>query len=78
MTPMIRRLSDFAIVLAVSAGISLLVVVIGQSWAAKSTVWKAYQLWLSKITQPDIIVTALLAIAVTMAVIAYQQNRGKR
>lgn len=78
MTPLIRKLSDFAIVLAVSAGISLLVVVVGQSWAAKSTVWRSYQIWLGKISQPDIIATALLAVAVSMAVAAYQQSRGRR
>lgn len=78
MTPLIRKLSDFAIVLGVSAAISLLIITISQSLVAKATIWKSYQAWLGLVSRPEIITTALLVIAVTMAVATYQQNRGKR
>jgi hypothetical protein len=78
MTPLVRRLYDFAIVLAISAGISLLIIAASNSLVAKASIWKSYSVWLGFVTRSDIIATALLAIGVTMAVATYQQARGKR
>lgn len=78
MTPLIRKLSDFAIVLAVSAGIAFLMIAVSNSLVSKATIWKSYAVWLNFVSRPDIVATTLLAVAVTMAVATYQQNRGKR
>lgn len=78
MSPMMKKLSDFAIVIGVTAGISLLIITIANSLVAKAPIWKSYALWLAFVSRSDIVATSLMAIAVTMAVAAYQQNRGKR
>jgi anti-sigma-K factor RskA len=78
MTPLVKRLTDVAIVMAISAGIAFAIIAAANSLAAKMTLWRSYNLWLSVITRPDIIATSLLAIMVTMAVITYQQRHGKR
>lgn len=78
MNPLIKKLGDFGIVLLVSAAISLAIIAASNSLVAKATFWKSYQVWLAFVSRPDIIATTLLAIAVTMAVAAYQQSRGKR
>ena len=78
MTPLVKRLTDVAIVMAISAGIAFAIIAAANSLAAKMTLWRSYNLWLALITRPDIIATTLLAILVTMAVATYQQRHGKR
>lgn len=78
MTPLVRKLSDLAIVLAVTAGLSFIFIAVSNSLVAKATLWKSYNAWLGLISRPDIIVTTIIAVIVTMAVSTYQQNRGRK
>ncbi len=77
MTPIMKKLSDAAIVLGVSAGVTFLIIAIANSLVAKGTLWKSYAVWLKFVSRPDILATTLLVIAVTMAVTAYQRQRGR-
>jgi hypothetical protein len=74
MTPIIRRASDIAIVLALTAAISFVIILSANSLVAKTTVAKSYAIWLGFITRPDIVVTTLLAILVTMGLAAYHRG----
>lgn len=75
-TPILKRATDIAIILAVSAAIAFVIIAGSNSLVAKSSLWRSYSVWLSFISRPDIIVTSLLAIIVTMAVGNYYS--GKR
>lgn len=78
MTPLIRKAADFAIVIGVSAALAFIIIASANSLVAKVGVWKSYAVWLAFISRPDIIATTLLAVAVTMAVMAWQQGRVRR
>ena len=78
MTPLVRRIIDIAIILAASSGIAFLIIAGANSLVAKIGIWKSYYIWLSFVSRPDIVVTTLLAIAVTMTVTAYNQAKGRR
>ncbi len=75
-TPLLKRATDIAIILAVSAVISFMIIAGANSLVAKVGFWKSYQVWVTFVTRPDIIVTSVLAIIVTMAVSNY--HGGKR
>ncbi len=74
-TPMLKRATDIAIILALSAAISFAIIAGANSLVAKIGFWKSYQVWLTFITRPDIVVTSILAIIVTMAVSNYHGAR---
>ena len=78
MNPLMKRLSDAGIALAVSAAATFLIIAISNSLVAKASIWKSYALWLKFVSRPDIVATALLVIAVTMAVLTYQRRIGGR
>ena len=75
---LVKRITDLAIILAASSVIAFLIIAGANSLVAKIGIWRSYYIWLSFITRPDIVVTTLLAIAVTMSVTAYNQAKGKR
>ena len=75
-TPLLKRATDIAIILAVSAAIAFVIIAGANSLVAKTGIWKSYAVWMGFITRPDIIVTSMLAIIVTMAVSNY--HSGKR
>jgi hypothetical protein len=75
-TALLKRLTDIAIVLAVSAAIAFVIIASGNSLVAKATLAKSYAMWWSFVTRPDIVVTTVLAVIVTMAVGHY--NAGGR
>ncbi len=74
-TPLLKRATDIAIILAVSAAIAFLLIAGSNSLVAKTGIWKSYAVWLGFISRPDIIVTSLLAIIVTMAVSNYHGSK---
>lgn len=76
--PLLKRLTDIAIILAVSAVIAFVIIASGNSLAAKATLAKSYGIWIAFVTRPDIIVTSILAVIVTMAVHNYNQTSGRR
>jgi hypothetical protein len=76
LTPLLKRATDVAIVLAISAAIAFVIIAGANSLVAKTGFWRSYNVWLAFISRPDIIVTSLLAIIVTMAVGNYYS--GKR
>ena len=78
MTPLMKRLSDAGIALGVSGAVTFLIIAISNSLVAKASIWKSYALWLKFVSRPDIVATALLVIAVTMAVLVYQRRAGSR
>jgi hypothetical protein len=78
MPALMKRLTDIAIILAVASGIAFLIIASANSLVAKIGIWKSYSIWLAVISRPDIVVTTLLTIAVTMAVLAYNQGKGRR
>ena len=78
MTPLMRRLSDVAIVLGVSAVVAFLIIAASNSLVARGTVWKSYAVWQNFVSRPDIVATSLLVIVVTMAVGAWQQRQVRR
>ena len=70
-TAILKRLTDIAIILAVSAAIAFVIIASGNSLVAKATLARSYGLWWNFVTRPDIVVTTILAIIVTMAVCNY-------
>ena len=70
-TALLKRLTDVAIILAISAAIAFVIIASGNSLAAKTSLAKSYAVWLAFITRPDIVVTSILAVIVTMAVSNY-------
>ncbi len=74
MTPILRRVSDIAIILAVSAAIAFLIILSANSLVAKTGAAKSFGIWLGFISRPDIVVTTLLAVLVTMGVSAYHKG----
>ncbi len=78
MTPLMKRLSDFAIIMGVTAGVALLMIVCSNSLVSKSSIWNSYNMWLNFISRNDIVVTSVLAVTVSLAFITFQQSRGKR
>lgn len=78
MTPLMRRLSDVAIVMGVSAGVAFLIIAASNSLVARGSIWKSYAVWQNFISRPDIVATTMLVIAVTMAVGAWQQRHARR
>ena len=77
MTPLMKKLSDAGIVLAVSAGVTFLIIAIANSLVSKGSLWKSYLVWLKFVSRPDIVATTLLVIAITMVVTAYQRRHGR-
>ena len=75
---LVKRITDLAIILAVSSGIAFLIIAGANSLVAKIGIWKSYAIWLSFISRPDIVTTTLLAIAVTISVTAFNQAKGRR
>lgn len=73
---LLKRLTEVAIILAVSAAIAFVIIASGNSLVAKTTLARSYAMWWAFITRPDIIVTTILAVIVTMAVGHY--NSGPR
>jgi len=72
LTPfLLKRLTDVAIILAVSAAIAFVIIASGNSLVARGSLARSYTLWINFITRPDIIVTTVLAVIVTMGVINY-------
>lgn len=67
-TTLLKRLTDLGIILAVSAAIAFIIIASGNSLVAKATLAKSYAMWWSFVTRPDIVVTTVLAVIVTMAV----------
>lgn len=76
-TTLLKRLTDLAIILAVSAAIAFVIIASGNSLVAKTTLAKSYAMWWSFVTRPDIVVTSILAVIVTMAVSTYS-GPGRR
>lgn len=72
----LKRATDIAIILAISAAIAFAIIAGANSLVAKVGFWKSYQVWLAFITRPDIVVTSILAVIVTMAVANF--HSGKR
>jgi hypothetical protein len=77
-TPLMKRLLDFAVILAAISGIAFLMIAGANSMVAKTTLWKSYMMWLTFISRSDIVFTTLLTIAVTMAVAAYNPVKLRR
>ncbi len=77
MTPLMKRLSDAGIALGVSALATFVIIAISNSLVAKASVWKSFDLWVKFVSRTDIVATALLVIAVTMAVSTYQRRTGR-
>ena len=77
MTPLMKRLSDAGIALAVSAAATFVIIAISNSLVAKATLWKSFDLWVKFVSRPDIVATAVLVIAITMAVSTYQRRTGR-
>ena len=77
MTPLMKRLSDAGIALGVSAAATFLIIAISNSLVAKASFWKSYDLWFRFVSRPDIVATAVLVIAITMAVATYQRRTGR-
>ena len=78
MPQLVKRVTDIAIILAVSSGLAFLIIAGANSLVAKTGIGKSYYIWLSFVSRPDIVVTTLLAMAVTMAVTAYNQGKVRR
>lgn len=78
MNLLIKKLSDAGTALGVSAAATFLIIAISNSLVAKASIWKSYALWLKFVSRPDIVATALLVIAVTMAVLTYQRRISGR
>jgi hypothetical protein len=78
LTPLMKRLTDFAIILGVTAAISLVIIVSSNSLVAKSSIWHSYSMWLAFIGRNDIVATSVLAVAVSLAFGHYQQSRARR
>ena len=77
MTPLMKRLSDAGIALGISAAATFLIIAISNSLVAKASIWKSYDLWFRFVSRPDIVATAVLVIAITMAVLTYQRRTGR-
>ena len=75
---LVKRITDLAVILAVSSGLAFLMIACANSLVTKTGIWKSYAMWLAVISRPDIVVTTLLTIAVTMAVLAWNQAKGRR
>ena len=71
LAPLLKRLTDVAIIMAAVAAIAFVIIASGNSLVAKTTLVRSYGMWVGFITRPDIIVTSILAIIVTMAVSHY-------
>ncbi len=78
LTPLLKRLTDVAIILVVSALIAFVIIASGNSLVAKTTLARSYGMWLGFVTRPDIVVTTILTVIVTMAVGAYHRTNGRR
>lgn len=78
LAPLLKRLTDVAIIVAVSAAIAFIIIASGNSLVAKAGIVRSYGMWVNFITRPDIVVTTILAIIVTMAVSAYHGSNGRR
>ena len=76
-TVLMKRLTDIAIILGVIAVLSFIIIATGNSLVAKATLARSYGMWVSFVTRPDIFVTSILAIIVTMAVSHYMTH-GRR
>ncbi len=76
--PLLKRLTDVAIIMAVSAAIAFIIIASGNSLVAKASIARSYGMWVSFITRPDIVVTTILAVIVTMAVSHYHGTHGRR
>jgi hypothetical protein len=72
----LKRLTDVAIILAISAAIAFVIIASGNSLVAKTTLARSYAMWWSFVSRPDIVVTTILSVIVTMAVSHY--NAGGR
>ena len=70
-TALLKRLTDIAIILAISAAIAFVIIAGGNSLGAKATLARSYAQWIAFITRPDIVVTTLLAVIVTIAVLQH-------
>ena len=80
MPPLLKRLVDTAIAIALTMGLVLVMVVISNLLIARSNSWSGFKLLYAFMSRPDILGTIILTALVSMAYVFWQQqgNKGPR
>jgi hypothetical protein len=75
MSPVMQRVLDVAIVIALTAAAVLLIVGVNSLLMSRGGIWTGLRLWQAFILRPDILGTMVLTAAVTVAYQFWQQRR---
>ena len=76
-SPLVKKLYNMAIILAVCAAVVLGIIVAANALVARVGLEHSLNAWFSFVRRPDIVAMTVLAILATMTVTTYQQRRGK-
>ena len=75
MSPVMHRVLDVAIAVALTAAVVLLIVAVNSLLMSRGGVWTGLRLWQAFIFRPDILGTMALTAVVTVAYQFWQQRR---
>jgi hypothetical protein len=78
MSPLLRKATDVAAAIALTAGLVFVVVVINSLLMARGGSVHGFKLWLAYMARPDIFGTMALTPLVTVAYLFWQQTRRPR
>ena len=76
MPPLMNKLTDVAIAIALTLGVVFVIVVSNGMLTSRTGYWQGFYLWLSFIQRPDILGTVALTALVTTGYALW--NQGKR
>jgi hypothetical protein len=78
MPPMLSKLVDIAAVIALTAAVVFVVVVVNSLLMAPKTAFSGFKLWYAFIGRPDILGIMILTALVAMLYAMWQPLRGRR
>ena len=78
MPPIMNKLVDVAIAIALTAGVVCVVIVLNALLTAPRASWSGFKLWYGFILRPDILGIMILTALVTTGYFMWQQRRRPR
>lgn len=78
MSPLLRKATDVAVAIALTAAVVFVIVVINSFLMTRGSSAYGFKLWMAYIARPDIFGTMALTALVTVAYLFWQQTRRPR
>jgi hypothetical protein len=75
MPPLVHKLIDVLIAVALTAAVAFAIIVLNSFLMARGSSWHGFNLWMSFVGRPDILGTMILTALVTVGYGLWQQGR---